>query len=262
MSTPLLEVRDLVKEFRSPDGRGSMRAVDHVSFEIDAGETLALVGESGSGKTTTGRSVLRLVEPTSGTVRFDGIDVLALDARALRALRRRVQVVFQDPGESLAPWHTVDALVREGLTVHRLAEGAEADVRVTRLLDEVGLGASVRARFPHELSGGQRQRVGIARALAVEPQLLVCDEVVSALDVSIQAQVLELLQRLQRERGLAYLFITHDLAVVDRLADRVAVMRRGRIVETGPAAPLLSAPTHEYVRELVESARLRRRVPG
>jgi ABC-type glutathione transport system ATPase component len=255
MSAPLLEVRDLVKEFRTPDGRGTMRAVDDVSFEIAAGETLALVGESGSGKTTTGRAVLRLVEPTSGTIRFDGADVLALDARALRAMRRQVQVVFQDPGESLAPWHTVDALVREGLTVHRMAEGAEADARVTRLLEEVGLGASVRARFPHELSGGQRQRVGIARALAVEPRLLVCDEVVSALDVSIQAQVLELLQRLQRERGLAYLFITHDLAVVDRIADRVAVMRKGRIVETGQTGTVLADPGHPYVRALVAAAR-------
>lgn len=254
MSVPLLDVRGLAKEFRAADRRGMLRAVDDVSFSLRAGETLALVGESGSGKTTTGRCVLRLIEPTAGEIRFDGTDLRRLDARALRAARRGMQIVFQDPGEALAPWLTVDALVREGLIVHAIAEGADADARVRRLLDEVGLGEALLTRFPHELSGGQRQRVGIARALAVEPRLLVCDEIVSALDVSVQAQVLELLQRLQRDRGLAFLFISHDLAVVERVADRIAVMRQGRIVEQGPAAAVLAAPSADCTRALVASA--------
>jgi len=250
VTAPLLEARDLVKVF------GAHRAVDGVSFAVGAGETLALVGESGSGKTTTGRMVLRLVEPTAGEVIFDGSDLRGLGAPALRALRRRMQIVFQDPADSLSPWMRVGALVREGIDVHGIAEGAEAEARVRRLLDEVGLRPELATRYPHELSGGQRQRVGIARALAVEPALIVCDEVVSALDVSVQAQVLNLLIELQRARGIAYLFITHDLAVVERLADRVAVMRRGRIVEQGPAAQVLGAPTHEYTRELLASASL------
>jgi ABC-type glutathione transport system ATPase component len=252
MSTPLLETRDLVKVF------GAHRAVDGVSFTVAAGETLALVGESGSGKTTTGRMALRLVEPTSGEVGFDGTDVRALGALALRALRRRMQIVFQDPADSLAPWMRVGALVREGIDVHRIAEGAEAEARVRRLLEEVGLRPELAARYPHELSGGQRQRVGIARALAVEPSLIVCDEIVSALDVSVQAQVLNLLMELQRTRGIGYLFISHDLAVVERLADRVAVMRKGRIVEQGAAARVLGAPEHEYTRTLLASALLGR----
>jgi ABC-type glutathione transport system ATPase component len=252
VTRPLLEVRDLVKVF------GAHRAVDGVSFTIDAGETLALVGESGSGKTTTGRLALRLIEPTAGQVICDGTDVLALGAPALRALRRRMQIVFQDPAESLSPWMRVGALVREGIEVHRIAEGADADARVRRLLDEVGLRPELAARYPHELSGGQRQRVSIARALAVEPALIVCDEVVSALDVSVQAQVLNLLIDLQRARGIAYLFISHDLAVVERLADRVAVMRQGRIVEQGAATQVFGAPAHEYTRALLASAALTR----
>ncbi|MCE9602400.1 MAG: ATP-binding cassette domain-containing protein [Gemmatimonadetes bacterium] len=252
MSAPLLETRDLVKAF------GAHRAVDGVSFTVAAGETLALVGESGSGKTTTGRMALRLVEPTSGQVRFDGTDVRSLGARALRRLRRRMQIVFQDPSDSLSPWMRVGALVREGIDVHGIAEGAEADARMRRLLEEVGLRPELAARFPHELSGGQRQRVAIARALAVEPALVVCDEIVSALDVSVQAQVLNLLMELQRSRGIAYLFISHDLAVVERLADRVAVMRQGRIVEQGGAAKVLGAPEHEYTRTLLASALLGR----
>ena len=252
MSGPLLDARDLVKVF------GAHRAVDRVSFTVAAGETLALVGESGSGKTTTGRLALRLIEPTSGQVLFDGRDVGTLSARALRALRRRMQIVFQDPAESLSPWMRVGALVREGLDVHGIAEGSEAETRVRRLLEEVGLRPELAARYPHELSGGQRQRVSIARALAVEPALIVCDEVVSALDVSVQAQVLNLLIELQRARSVAYLFISHDLAVVERLADRVAVMRQGRIVEQGPATQVLGAPEHEYTRTLLASALLGR----
>ncbi len=252
MSAPLLEARDLVKVF------GTLRAVDGVSFSIAAGETLALVGESGSGKSTTGRIVLRLIEPTTGQVVFDGADVRALDSSAMRALRRRMQIVFQDPAESLSPWMRVGALVREGIEVHRIAEGAEADARVKRLLEEVGLRPELVARYPHELSGGQRQRVCIARALAVEPALIVCDEVVSALDVSVQAQVLNLLLDLQRARGIAYLFISHDLAVVERIADRVAVMRTGRIVEQGEAAQVFGAPAHEYTQALLASAALSR----
>ena len=252
MSAPLLEARDLVKVF------GAQRAVDGVSFSIAAGETLALVGESGSGKTTTGRIVLRLIEPTAGNVDFDGTDIRVLDAPAMRAVRRRMQIVFQDPAESLSPWMRVGALVREGIEVHRIAEGTEADARVKRLLEEVGLRPELASRYPHELSGGQRQRVCIARALAVEPALIVCDEVVSALDVSVQAQVLNLLLALQRARGIAYLFISHDLAVVERIADRVAVMWQGRIVEQGEAAQVFSAPAHEYTRALLASATLNR----
>ena len=252
MSGPLLDARDLVKVF------GAHRAVDGVSFTVAAGETLALVGESGSGKTTTGRLALRLIEPTSGQVLFDGRDVGTLSARALRALRRRMQIVFQDPAESLSPWMRVGGLVREGLDVHGIAEGSEAETRVRRLLEEVGLRPELAARYPHELSGGQRQRVSIARALAVEPALIVCDEVVSALDVSVQAQVLNLLIELQRARSVAYLFISHDLAVVERLADRVAVMRQGRIVEQGPATQVLGAPEHAYTRTLLASALLGR----
>ena len=259
-TTFLLDVRGLVKEFRRQSStlgrdRGMKRAVDDVSFSIATGETLALVGESGSGKTTTGRCVLRLVEPTAGRVAFENVDVLGLGASELRALRRRMQIVFQDPLESLSPWLTVGALVGEGLSVHRLAEGDAARARIARLLDEVGLRPETATRYPHELSGGQRQRVGIARALAVEPSLLVCDEVVSALDVSVQAQVLNLLLELQRARGLAYLFISHDLAVVERMASRVAVMQGGRIVEQGDATRLLAAPEHEYTRALLASAR-------
>ena len=259
-TTFLLDVRGLVKEFRRQSStlgrdRGMLRAVDDVSFSIATGETLALVGESGSGKTTTGRCVLRLVEPTAGRVAFENVDVLGLGASELRALRRRMQIVFQDPLESLSPWLTVGALVGEGLSVHRLAEGDAARARIARLLDEVGLRPETATRYPHELSGGQRQRVGIARALAVEPSLLVCDEVVSALDVSVQAQVLNLLLELQRARGLAYLFISHDLAVVERMASRVAVMQGGRIVEQGDATRLLAAPEHEYTRALLASAR-------
>ena len=246
MSEPLLEVRDLIKRFPP-----QTLAVAGVSLRVDAGETLGLVGESGCGKTTLGRCILRLLEPTSGTILFDGRDVRALDRESLRRLRREMQLVFQDPFASLDPRMTVGAIVREGLTIHRLAEGAAADARVALLLDEVGLRADAATRYPHEFSGGQRQRIGIARALAVEPRLIICDEPVSALDVSVQAQVVNLLQDLQRARGLAYLFIAHDLSVVEHLAHRVAVMYLGRIVETGPADAIFRAPRMPYTRALL-----------
>ncbi|HEY2805403.1 MAG TPA: dipeptide ABC transporter ATP-binding protein [Gemmatimonadales bacterium] len=255
--TPLLEVRDLVVHFTRRQGLFGraeiVQAVNGVSLTVGKGETLGLVGESGCGKTTLARAVLRLIEPTSGSVRFGGEDVLALAARPMRALRRRMQIVFQDPWSSLNPRMTVGAAIREGMEIHKLARGAEADRRVVALLDEVGLPASAAAQYPHAFSGGQRQRIGIARALAVEPELIVCDEPVSALDVSVQAQVLNLLADLQQRRGLSYLFISHDLAVVRHIAPRVAVMYLGRIVEEGPADAIFGEPRHPYTRALLSA---------
>jgi oligopeptide/dipeptide ABC transporter ATP-binding protein len=255
---PLLAVRDLVKHFPVSRGVfrrhvGAVRAVDGISLDVMPGETLALVGESGCGKTTAGRSILRLIEPTSGEIRFDGVDVRALAGEALRRLRRQMQIIFQDPFSSLNPRMTVGAIVREGLTIHQLAEGAAADARVRELLDEVGLRADVASRYPHEFSGGQRQRIGIARALAVEPRFIVCDEPVSALDVSVQAQVINLLEDLQREHRLAYLFIAHDLSVVEHIADRVAVMYLGRIVEHADGAELYRQPIMPYTQALLSA---------
>jgi len=257
-ATPLLAVRNLTKHFPIRTGllqrvTGAVKAVDGVSFDVQPGETLALVGESGCGKTTTGRAILRLIEPTSGTVRFDGTDVLALRGETLRRMRRRMQIIFQDPYGSLNPRMTVGAAIKEGLIVHGLAEGSEADRRVVTLLDEVGLRPEYASRYPHEFSGGQRQRIGIARALAVEPSFIVCDEPVSALDVSVQAQVVNLLCDLQRDRGLSYLFIAHDLAVVAHMADRVAVMYLGRIVELAPRRTIFRTPLMPYTQALLSA---------
>jgi oligopeptide/dipeptide ABC transporter ATP-binding protein len=256
--TPLLAVRDLAKYFPARKGffgrsAAPIRAVEGVSFDVMPGETLGVVGESGCGKTTTGRCILRLIEPTRGSVRFDGVDVLALGARELRHTRRQMQIIFQDPFSSLNPRMTIGATVREGLTIHRLAEGAAADRRVRDLLDEVGLRPEYASRYPHEFSGGQRQRVGIARALAVEPRLIVCDEPVSALDVSVQAQVVNLLRDLQRQRGLSYLFIAHDLSVVEHVADRVAVMYLGRVVELASREALYAEPIMPYTQALLSA---------
>jgi len=255
----LVEVEGLVKHYRAGGswlGMGSrnpVRAVDGVSFSIPAGKTLALVGETGSGKTTIGRTLLRLVEPTEGRFTFDGIDVFGLKSGPLRALRRRMQVIFQDPSGSLNPRMTAGQAIEEPLIIHRLASRAERPARVTELLGEVGLDASFAGRYPHELSGGQRQRVGIARALSVRPEFLICDEPVTALDVSVQAQVLNLLRDLQRAHGLTYLFIAHDLAVVRNVADEVAVMYAGQIVERAPVDRLYSAPRHPYTRALLSA---------
>jgi peptide/nickel transport system ATP-binding protein len=247
---PLLVVRDLVKHyhsaglFRKP--APPVRAVDGISFTVGRGETLALVGESGCGKSSVGRTILRLQEPTSGSARFEDTEVFSLDRAALRRARRRMQIIFQDPYSSLNPRMSIGAAVAEGIEIHRLAKGADVGRRVAALLAEVGLDPSYARKYPHEFSGGQRQRIGIARALAVEPRFIVCDEPVSALDVSVQAQVLNLLSDLQRDRGLSYLFIAHDLAVVRQIAQRIAVMYLGRIVEEGATEPLLASPRHPY----------------
>jgi len=249
-AAPLLEVRDLVKHYRARAmlGRSSppVRAVDGVSLTLGRGQTLGLVGESGCGKTTVGRTIIRLQEPTSGRALLDGTDIFALGPDALRAFRRRVQMIFQDPYGSLNPRMTVGDAIAEGMDIHHIGTRPQRRGRVATLLEEVGLDASYASRYPHEFSGGQRQRIGIARALAVEPELIICDEPVSSLDVSVQAQVLNLLSDLQRARRLSYLFIAHDLAVVRQVADRIAVMYLGRIVETGAADRVLSSPRHPY----------------
>jgi len=255
----LLVVRGLEKHFPIRGGFlrrqvGAVRAVDGVTFHVRRGETLGLVGESGSGKTTTGRALLRLIEPTAGEVRFDGADVLAMDGDELRKLRRRAQIVFQDPFASLNPRMTVGATIREVLKIHGLADSKEqADARIRELLELVGLRPEHRYRYPHEFSGGQRQRIGIARALSVEPDFIVCDEPVSALDVSVQAQVLNLLEDLQERLGIAFLFIAHDLSVVEHVSDRIAVMYLGRVVEYADAAALYREPRHPYSRALLSA---------
>ena len=259
MTGPLLRVENLVKHFPIKGGLlgrtvDKVHAVDGVSFTLDAGETLGVVGESGCGKSTTGRCILRLIEPTSGEVWFDGINVSTLAAADLRAMARHMQIIFQDPYASLNPRMTVAAIIGEALTIHKLTKTpAQYTARIVDLLETVGLSADHLQRYPHEFSGGQRQRVGIARALAVDPKLIVCDEAVSALDVSIQAQVINLLEDLQSQRGLTYIFIAHDLSVVEHISTRVAVMYLGRIVEIAAAKHLYTRPQHPYTEALLSA---------
>jgi oligopeptide transport system ATP-binding protein len=254
---PLLRVEGLKKYF--PVRRGFLiertvdyvRAVDDVSFEVAAGKTLGIVGESGSGKSTTGYCVLQLLRPTSGSVRFDGQELTTLGKADLRRMRREMQIVFQDPYSSLNPRMTVGNIVEEPLRVHGIGTGSSREQTVRGLLDVVGFNPDFTNRYPHEFSGGQRQRIGIARALALNPKLIVCDEPVSALDVSIQAQILNLLKDLQRDFGLTYLFVAHDLAVVRGMSDEIAVMEKGRVVELGPAEEVYSSPREDYTKALL-----------
>ncbi len=270
---PLLKVEGLVKHFPIKGGIlgrtvDKVHAVDGVSFTLQAGETLGVVGESGCGKSTTGRCILRLIEPTSGEVWFNGQSVTAANKDELRALARDMQIIFQDPYASLNPRMTVGAIVGEALTIHKLTRNArEYEDRIVQLLETVGLGPDHMRRFPHEFSGGQRQRIGIARALAVNPKLIVCDEAVSALDVSIQAQVINLLEDLRSEFQLTYIFIAHDLSVVEHISHRVAVMYLGRIVEIAPAKALYTEPKHPYTEALLSAVPIpdpqvkRKRIP-
>jgi ABC-type oligopeptide transport system ATPase subunit len=245
---PLVDVRNLTKTY------GDVRAVDDVSFSIDEGETFGLVGESGSGKSTTGRCMLRLVEPTAGEVRFRDENVLAFDRRRLREARRHMQMVFQDPFSSLNPRMRAGDIVEEPLIIHRLGSRAERRTRVAAMFDLVGLDPGHLDRYPHEFSGGQRQRIGLARALALEPSFVIADEPVSALDMSIQAQVVDLLQDLQQRLKLTYLFIAHDLRLVEYICTRMAVMYRGKIVESGPTASVFANPRHRYTQALLSAA--------
>jgi len=252
MTAPLIEVDELSKKF--PVGGGAhVHAVEHVSLHVDPGETLAVVGESGCGKSTLAHLMIRLLEPTSGRVVLDGVDITDLGSKAMREHRRKMQIIFQDPFASLDPRQTVGKAVAKPLQVHKVCKGAELDDRVAALFDRVGLEASMMRQYPHQFSGGQRQRVCIARALTLEPQLVIADESVSALDVSIQAQVINLMMELQEEMGLSYLFISHDLAVVERVSHRVAVMYLGQIVEIGPRSAIFENPQHSYTRRLLDA---------
>ncbi len=256
--TPLLEVKHLKKHFPIKGGVfskiiGYVYAVDDINFTLERGETLGLVGESGCGKSTTGRTILRLIEPTEGMISFEGQDITHLDKGAMRALRREMQIIFQDPYASLNPRMTVGSIIGEPLEIHKIAKGSEKEERVASLLQKVGLRAEDMRKYPHEFSGGQRQRIGIARALALNPKLIVCDEPVSALDVSIQAQVINLLEDLQAEFGLSYLFIAHNLNVVEHISNRVAVMYLGQIVELASDEELYKNPQHPYTEALLSA---------
>jgi oligopeptide/dipeptide ABC transporter ATP-binding protein len=255
---PLVRVESLVKHFPIRAGlfrkaKGIVHAVDGISFNVIKGRTLGLVGESGCGKTTAGRTILRLLDPTAGRVWMDGLDIFSLSAKEMRAARARMQLIFQDPFGSLDPRMTVGAIVGEGLVIHGRAKGAELEARVAEVLRRVGLAPEHARRYPHEFSGGQRQRVGIARAVALNPEFIVCDEPVSALDVSVQAQVINLLADLQAERGISYLFISHDLSVVRHICADVAVMYLGQIVELSPSPALFAGPRHPYTRALLSA---------
>jgi oligopeptide/dipeptide ABC transporter ATP-binding protein len=252
-NSPLVQIRGLVKHFPVEGSDDVVRAVDGVSFNITAGETLGLVGESGCGKSTVGRCLLRLIEPTSGEVKFDGKEVVGAGKTALRELRREMQIIFQDPYASLNPRQRVRDIIGEPLKIHGIGDRESRRQRVAELMSQVGLDPQYLDRYPHQFSGGQRQRIGIARALALNPKLIVADEPVSALDVSVQAQVVNLLQDLQKELGLTYLFISHGLAVVEHISTRVAVMYLGRIVEIAPAAALYYSPYHPYTKALLSA---------
>lgn len=247
----LLDVKGLTKFFHTP--RGVLHAVDDVSFQIERGKTLGLVGESGCGKSTCGRSILRLIEPTSGEVDFEGRDIAKLSGNEMRKLRKEMQIIFQDPFSSINPRKTIAQTIAQPLMLHKICSKSEVSDRVLEIMDTVGLAPRLMNTYPHELDGGRRQRIGIARALAMDPKFIVCDEPVSALDVSIQAQILNLMKELQEKNGLTFLFITHDLSVVNHFSDDIAVMYLGRLIEKAPADELFANPTHPYTKALLSA---------